>query len=87
MTDVSWNTILLLAVRHIAGWLGGLLVHKGWLDASGLEGFIGAIMTLAAVAGSYWQKTGQAAALSELRIMADYWRNRNKPAASGGVKP
>ena len=49
MNDVSLQTIAMLAVRHAATVAGGWLIHKGYLDASGNEAFIGAAMTIGGV--------------------------------------
>lgn len=91
MNDVSWNTILQLAARHVLTWFGGVLIAHGYLQSGSLEQFIGAGMTLAGVLFSWWQKQGQAAALAEAtrayESAAAQLRAFRKPPAASVTKP
>ena len=91
MNDVSLQTILTLAARHLLTVAGGWLIHQGYLDASGQEAFIGAGMTVAGVLWSWWQKRGQAMALADAAraydsVTAQLRSFRKLPAASVGAK-
>lgn len=45
-------------LRHALTFGGGLLVTKGYVDASEVEALVGAIITLSGFAWSYWIKRG-----------------------------
>lgn len=54
-------------VRHAATTVAGYLVANGFIDKSGGTELAGAIVALAAVAWSFWQKYGHQALLAELK--------------------
>lgn len=88
--DISWQTILSLAARHALTTFGGWMIAHGYLQSSGLDGFVGAGMVVAGVAWSWWQKSGQAFALNEARRYYDdiveKMNTSKKPPAPSVVK-
>jgi hypothetical protein len=54
------------SVRHTVGGFGVWLVHKGVIDSSQANEFVGTVMFLAAIGWSFWQKIGHAMMLTEL---------------------
>lgn len=60
------QTILGLIARHALTTLAGILVSRGYLQASGTDAFIGACMLILGVGWSWWQKTGQQELAAEL---------------------
>jgi hypothetical protein len=85
--DEMTKTFLAGVLRHALTVLGGVLVHSGYVDASGANTLVGAGMILGGVAWSWWQKKGAAAAQEEL---ARWKASANTPAApappAGGSK-
>jgi len=60
------TTVLGLIARHGATTLAGILVSHGYLQSSGTEQFVGAVMLILGVAWSWWQKQGQRQVAEEL---------------------
>jgi hypothetical protein len=64
---MDWQTIGGLVARHTLTTTGGWLAAHGYLASDGVSAFVGAGMVLLGIAASWWQKRGQAAAMTELR--------------------
>lgn len=56
---MDMKMILGLVARHALTTFAGVLVSKGYLDASGTEGFVGAGLLFLGVGWSWWQKSGK----------------------------
>ena len=61
------QTILALIARHGLTSVGLWLAGHGYIDSSGVQGFVGAGILFAGVAWSWWQKRGQALLLAEVQ--------------------
>ena len=55
-TNAAFDEQLKGFLRHALTFGGGLLVTKGYVDASEVEALVGAIITLSGFAWSYWIK-------------------------------
>ena len=51
-------------IRHLLTALGGVLVTKGYVDGAGLDTIVGALVAVAGVAWSVYQKRQAAKALA-----------------------
>lgn len=77
MDSEAFKPILAGIVRHGLTSLGGALVAGGYMESSQTAAFVGAGMTIAGVAWSWWQKDGQRKVVAILAKM--------KPVASPGA--
>lgn len=48
--------VILGLVRHLLGAGGAALATNGWIDAAQSEQLVGAVLTIAAIAWSAWDK-------------------------------
>jgi hypothetical protein len=76
------QTILTLIGRHVLTTLGGWLVSHGYLQASGLEGFVGAGMVIAGVFWSVWDKRGRDFLVAEKKRMEGLLGRRSELQAA-----
>jgi hypothetical protein len=50
------QAVILGLVRHVLTALGGAAILKGYIDTAGVEAVVGAVMTLAGIAWSVFEK-------------------------------
>lgn len=50
------TALIALVLRHLLGAVGAVLISKGFLDASALQGVIGSLIAAASLAWAYYEK-------------------------------
>lgn len=69
---MNLQMVLGLLARHVLTSVGLWLAGHGYLESSGVSGFVGAGMIVAGIVWSWWQKTGQAVVAMKLATLAKH---------------